>query len=122
MQDLKDLVNKAHELDMKIIIDWVANHTAWDHAWTVDHPDYYTKDSLGNFMPPVADWSDVIDLNYDNAAMRQPSLYGTQVARKVVDGVLSRLERQGSLFLFDHERLELSEFFTHPAATNAGAQ
>jgi glycosidase len=71
LNDFKSLVNKAHSMDMKIIMDWVANHTAWDHEWTVDHPEWYTKDSLGNFTPPVADWSDVIDLNYDNLDMRK---------------------------------------------------
>lgn len=71
LDDLKSLVNKAHEMDMKIILDWVANHTAWDHTWTIDHPDWYTKDSLGNFAPPVPDWSDVIDLNYDSKEMRK---------------------------------------------------
>jgi len=70
LDDFKSLVNKAHELDMKIILDWVANHSAWDHQWTIDHPEYYTKDSLGNFMPPNPDWSDVLDLNYDNEEMR----------------------------------------------------
>lgn len=71
MDDLKSLVDKAHELDMKVILDWVANHTSWDHVWSVDHPEWYTKDSLGNFTPPVPDWSDVIDLNYDNHDMRE---------------------------------------------------
>jgi cyclomaltodextrinase len=70
LQDLKDLVNAAHDLEMKVIIDWVANHTAWDHPWTVDHPEWYTQDSAGNFVPPVPDWSDVIDLNYDQKEMR----------------------------------------------------
>jgi glycosidase len=53
-------------MDMYVIIDWVANHTAWDNIWVNEHPEFYTKDSLGNFIPPVADWADVIDLNYDN--------------------------------------------------------
>ncbi len=70
LEDLKSLVKTAHEMDMKIILDWVANHTAWDHPWTITNPEWYTKDSLGNFMPPVPDWSDVIDLNYDNEEMR----------------------------------------------------
>jgi glycosidase len=64
--DFKDLVDKTHKLGMYIIIDWVANHTSWDNILTVEHPDWFTKDSIGNFIPPVADWSDVIDLNYDN--------------------------------------------------------
>lgn len=70
IEDLKNLVEKAHSLGMYVILDWVANHTAWDNPLTVEHPDWYLKDSLGNFVPPVADWSDVIDLNYDNADMR----------------------------------------------------
>jgi glycosidase len=65
-EDFKRLVDKIHELDMFIIIDWVANHTAWDHHWTVTNKNFYTLDSLGNFVPPVPDWSDVIDLNYEN--------------------------------------------------------
>lgn len=70
-EDLHRLVGKIHELGMYVIIDWVANHTAWDHPWTESHPDFYTRDSLGNLMPPVTDWSDVIDLNYDNPELRR---------------------------------------------------
>lgn len=66
MNDLKSLVKKTHELGMYLIIDWVANHTAWDNVLVKEHPDFFTKDSNGNFVPPVTDWSDVIDLNYDN--------------------------------------------------------
>src|SRR5690554_136125 len=65
-EDFKALVDKIHEMDMYVIIDWVANHTAWDNVLVEEHPEFYTRDSLGNFVPPVADWSDVIDLNYDN--------------------------------------------------------
>ncbi len=72
MADFNAMVKEIHELGMYVIIDWVANHTAWDHVWTKEHPDFYTKDSLGNFMPPKGtDWSDVIDLNYDNKDLRK---------------------------------------------------
>ncbi|MEI9946666.1 MAG: alpha-amylase family glycosyl hydrolase [Chitinophagaceae bacterium] len=64
--DFKNLVNQAHALGFKIILDWVANHTAWDHVWTKSHPDFFTKDHAGNFRPPFPDWADVIDLNFDN--------------------------------------------------------
>ncbi len=70
MEDMRSLVNKAHELGFKIILDWVANHSSWDNVWASEHPDWYTKDSLGNFMPPNPDWSDVLDLNYDNEELR----------------------------------------------------
>jgi len=70
MDDFKSLVNKAHEMDMKILIDWVANHTSWDNVWIADHPDWFTKDENGNFIAPNPDWSDVMDLNYDNMEMQ----------------------------------------------------
>lgn len=70
-EDFQRLVNEIHKRDMKVIIDWVANHTAWDHPWTKEHPDWYTLNEDGEFMPPVEDWADVIDLNYDNREMRQ---------------------------------------------------
>ena len=66
LDDFKHLVTKIHEDGMHVIIDWVANHTAWDNVWVKTHPDFYNKDSTGSFIPPVADWQDVIDLNYDN--------------------------------------------------------
>lgn len=69
--DFKNLVDEIHRQGMYVIIDWVANHTAWDHDWVIIHPEYYTKDSIGNFVPPVADWADVIDLNYDNKNLRK---------------------------------------------------
>lgn len=66
VEDLKHLVKKAHSLGMYVIVDWVANHAAWDNVWTKTNPEFFTKDSTGKFVPPIADWSDVIDLNYDN--------------------------------------------------------
>lgn len=68
--DLKALINEAHDLGMYVILDWVANHTAWDHPWAQKHPGFYEKDKSGAFIPPVADWTDVISLDYDNKAMR----------------------------------------------------
>ncbi|MGZ8559804.1 MAG: alpha-amylase family glycosyl hydrolase, partial [Chitinophagaceae bacterium] len=44
LSDFKKLVKKAHSLGFKVIIDWVANHTGWDHIWTINHPDYFLKD------------------------------------------------------------------------------
>lgn len=71
-EDFRELVDAAHELGMKVIIDWVANHTAWDNVWAeAGHLDWYTLDSSGSMQPPIGtDWWDVADLNYDNEAMR----------------------------------------------------
>jgi len=67
--DFKELIKTAHEAKMKIIIDWVANHTSWDNVWTTTNRDYY-KLVGGNFVPPMPEWEDVIQLNYDNPNMR----------------------------------------------------
>jgi len=71
MDDFKSLVNKAHEMGLKVIIDWVPNHTGWDNQWIFDHKDWYTQDSVGNVIPPNPDWSDIADLNFDSKPMRR---------------------------------------------------
>ncbi|MFA6596270.1 MAG: alpha-amylase family glycosyl hydrolase [Ignavibacteriaceae bacterium] len=70
-KEFQSLVKEIHKLGMHVIIDWVANHTSWDNVLVNTHPDFYSKDSAGNFVPPVADWSDVIDLNYGNKELWQ---------------------------------------------------
>ncbi|TAJ13129.1 alpha-amylase [Marinilabiliaceae bacterium JC017] len=69
MDDFKQLVAKCHQMGFKVLIDWVANHTAWDNAWMTNHPEWYAKDSTDNFYGPF-DWSDVAQLDYDNQEMR----------------------------------------------------
>ncbi len=65
--DFRSLVEATHEHGMKIILDWVANHTAWDNPLTETNPEFYELDESGNFMPPRGtDWSDVIQLDYEN--------------------------------------------------------
>ncbi len=68
--DFRRLVRKAHDLKMKVILDWVANHTAWDHPWIKQHPNWYVQDKKGNIQTQY-DWSDVAKLNYQNAEMRK---------------------------------------------------
>ena len=70
-QDFRDLVKAAHDLDMLVILDWVANHTGWDHPWITSNPEWYTQDQDGNIVhPPGTDWTDVADLNFSNWEMR----------------------------------------------------
>jgi len=70
-EDFKNLVDKAHEMGFKVMMDWVANHTGWDCAWIKDHPEWYTQDASGNIISPEnMGWPDVADLNYDNPEMR----------------------------------------------------
>jgi len=69
LDDFKQLVKRAQSLGMKVIIDWVANHTGWDHYWATEHPDWYKHDEQGNFIEENG-WKDVIDLNYASSALR----------------------------------------------------
>ncbi|HQW82997.1 MAG TPA: alpha-amylase family glycosyl hydrolase [Ferruginibacter sp.] len=69
MDDWKKLVKTAHDLDFKVIIDWVANHSALDNPWVKTHPDFYTKDSTGKLLSPF-NWTDVYKLNYKNNVLR----------------------------------------------------
>ncbi len=71
LDEFKALVKKIHEAGMHVIIDWVANHSAWDNPLAATHPDWYARDSSGNFSPPVPDWHDVIDFNYSSPDLRR---------------------------------------------------
>ena len=74
LDDWKILVNRAHEMDMKVIIDWVPNHTGGDHGWLTSHPDYYVRDSVtGKAISPF-DWTDVKKLDYKNPAVSDSML------------------------------------------------
>lgn len=67
LEDLQNLVEQAHNRDMAVILDWVANHTAWDNAWITEHPQYYQTDNEGNIIsPPDTGWQDVAQLDYNN--------------------------------------------------------
>ena len=73
IDDFKNLAKVCHEHDMGIILDWVANHTAWDHPWVKEHPEWYTRDEKADTIicPQPWNWEDVADLNYDNKDMRE---------------------------------------------------
>lgn len=70
LEDLKNLVSKAHGLGMKVVMDWIANHTSWDNPW-LENEGWHSTDASGNVIsPPGFNWTDVADLNFNNADMR----------------------------------------------------
>lgn len=72
LDDLTSFVRAAHALGMYVILDWVANHTAWDSKLVAEHPEWYVRDWKGDFRPtPWWDWPDIIDLDYRSEALRQ---------------------------------------------------
>ncbi len=76
-EDLRDLIKTAHQNDMLVILDWVPNHTGWDHMWIKEHPEYYTKNKKGEITDPLNEdgtpvgWQDVADLDYTNTGLRK---------------------------------------------------
>ncbi len=77
IEDFRNLVKTAHENGMYVILDWVPNHTGWDHVWIKEHPEFYTQNEKGEIIDPINPetgeswgWSDVADLNYDNQDLR----------------------------------------------------
>ena len=72
LEDLKAFIGAAHELGLYVILDWVANHTAWDNALVTQHPDWYLRDWKGDFSPTAWwDWHDIIELDYSKPGLRQ---------------------------------------------------
>ncbi|MFN9903424.1 MAG: alpha-amylase family glycosyl hydrolase, partial [bacterium] len=70
-QDFRVLIRECHRRGLRVILDWVANHTAFDHPWTQSHPEWYTRDASGKILPPNDDWTDVADLNFDHPELRE---------------------------------------------------
>lgn len=68
--DFKQVVEACHALGIKVIMDWVANHAAWDNVWTKTHPDFFEQDAQGHFKPPF-DWDDVIQINHSNPRQQE---------------------------------------------------
>ena len=78
INDFRKMIKTAHENGMFLILDWVPNHTGWDHKWLTTNPEYYTQNEKGEVIDPINPdsgeswgWADVADLNYDNMNMRQ---------------------------------------------------
>lgn len=69
MDDLKELINQAHQRGMAVIMDWVANHTSWDNEW-INNPTWYTRVNGQIVQPPGTNWTDVADLDFASAPMR----------------------------------------------------
>jgi 1,4-alpha-glucan branching enzyme len=75
--DFRAFVDAAHRQGLRVLLDWVPNHTAFDHVWITQHPDYYVTRADGTIINARdneghdTDWTDVAELNYDNPAMRR---------------------------------------------------
>ena len=93
--DLDELIKEAHKHGILVILDWVANHTGWDHKWIENKPDYYTKNENGEITDPINPstgeswgWTDVADLNFDNMEMQNEMIEAMEywVKEHEIDG------------------------------------
>lgn len=73
-EDFKELIETIHSMEIDVMIDVVYNHTSHDNIYKKEHPDYYYKTKEGNYGNKIADWSDIIDLDYNN-----PELWQSQI-------------------------------------------
>ncbi|MBS1510277.1 MAG: alpha-glucosidase C-terminal domain-containing protein [Bacteroidetes bacterium] len=131
LDDFKHLVQQAHQMGFKVIIDWVANHTGWDHVWTKTHPDYYKHDTATNNFKIASGMDDIIELDYNNPAMRKAMINAMRywVTECDIDGfrcdlafwvqldfwmeARTELQKTKTLFwLAENDPLEHADYFT----------
>lgn len=70
LDDFISLVKEAHSMGFKVIIDWVANHTGWDHSWTRSNPGYFKIDPLTGTFQAASGMDDIIELDFSNPSLR----------------------------------------------------
>jgi alpha-amylase len=106
--DFKALMDEAHALGFKVLIDWVANHTGFDHVWTKEHPEFYKKNEDGDFFEANG-WIDVIDLDYENAELRKAMIDAMKhwVTQFDVDGFRCDMAHLVPLDFWQQARAEL---------------
>ncbi len=108
IHDFKSLVDTAHSMGMKVIIDWVANHSAWDNVWTITHPEYFERDAAGNFKPPY-DWDDVIQIDHSSTPQQEAMINAMKfwVEHIDVDGFRADLAHLTPLDFWKKARTEI---------------
>jgi len=110
IDDFKNLVDGAHALGFKVIIDWVANHSSNDNVWIKDHRDFFVQDDKGNIMHPY-DWDDVSKINYDNPQLRTTMIAAMQfwIDRCNIDGFRCDMAHLVPLDFWDEARTALDK-------------
>ncbi|QDP84528.1 1,4-alpha-glucan branching protein [Chryseobacterium sp. SNU WT5] len=111
LEDFKHLVSEAHKMGFKVLIDWVANHTGWDHVWTRTNPEFYLKDPATNDFQIASGMDDIIELDYSNAAMRQAMIDAMKfwVSETDIDGFRCDLASWVQVDFWKQARPEIDE-------------
>lgn len=111
LEDFKHLVDEAHSMGFKVIIDWVANHTGWDHTWTQTHPDYYLIDPKTNTFQIASGMEDIIELDYSKPELRRAMIDAMKfwVENAGIDGFRCDLASWVEVDFWQEARAELDK-------------
>jgi glycosidase len=112
LDDLKNIIKAAHQMGMYVILDWVANHTAWDHVWIDQHPEFYCKDGDGNIVHPAnTDWFDVAHLDFNNPKLRQYMIEALKywITETDIDGYRCDMAHLVPTYFWEEARIELDK-------------
>ena len=110
LDDFKALVKDAQDVGMHVLLDWVANHSAWDNIWTISNPDFYRKNEHGEFDSPW-DWTDVIAFDYGNPEMRKAMIKAMKfwLTETGIDGFRCDMAGMVPVDFWNEARTELEE-------------
>lgn len=111
LDDFKNLVDQAHQQGFKVIIDWVANHTGWDHKWTKEHLDWYLKDSATGDFQKASGMDDIIELDFKNKEMRRAMIDAMKfwITEAGIDGFRADLAFWVELDFWQEAKAELDK-------------
>jgi len=106
----KKFVKRAHEEGLKVIIDWVANHSSWDNDLVKQHPEWYAKDSAGKMFSPF-DWTDVVKFDFNNQELRAYMTDAMKfwITEYDIDGFRCDVAGEVPMDFWDNARTELDK-------------
>lgn len=115
LADFKAVVDSAHNAGMKVIIDWVPNHTGCDNAWVSEHPEYYKRNEKGEMFGPF-DWTDVYELDYGNRETRKAMIDAMSywIINAGIDGFRCDVAGRVPVDFWDEARLSLDNAARKP--------
>ena len=86
LDDFRRMVDEAHRLGMRCVIDVVYNHTSPDSVLAAEHPEWFYHKEDGSFGNRVGDWSDIIDLDYTDRGLWAYQIETLKYWASMVDG------------------------------------